>query len=84
MSREIPVSGSSRGSFERAPIATFSSIPLRRIRATTVVGSVLRGLVAGIALGVGAHLCQDLFQSQAVKFPFIGSSVDGTLVDDRL
>lgn len=41
-------------------------------------------IVAGCGLGVGAHLFADVFQSHPVKFPFVGSLVDGTSIDDRL
>ncbi len=44
----------------------------------------LRTLAAGIALGLGCHLFTDLFQYKAVIFPFIGSLVKGTSLDDRL
>ncbi|MGI6037613.1 MAG: hypothetical protein ACOYD6_05235 [Limnochordia bacterium] len=36
------------------------------------------------AVGVGVHLAIDVFQPKAVIFPFFGSLVDGTLIDDRL
>ena len=37
-----------------------------------------------VGFALGAHLCQDSFQNQAVKFPFIGSQANGTSVDDKL
>jgi len=45
---------------------------------------ILLGIVAGFSVGVGVHLFTDIFQSAAIKFPFIGSLVNGTSVDDRL
>jgi hypothetical protein len=33
---------------------------------------------------VGCHLLLDVFQPKAVIFPFFGSLVEGTLVDDNL
>lgn len=36
------------------------------------------------AMGVGVHLAIDVFQPKAVIFPFFGSLVDGTLVDDNI
>lgn len=35
-------------------------------------------------MGVGVHLMIDVFQPKAVIFPFIGSLVSGTLVDDNI
>lgn len=45
--------------------------------------------VAGVALGtyamgVGVHLMVDVFQPKAVIFPFFGSLLDGTLIDDNI
>lgn len=45
--------------------------------------------VAGVALGtyafgVGIHLALDVVQPKSVVFPFFGSPVDGTLIDDRI
>lgn len=40
--------------------------------------------LAGGAVGVGVHLLVDVFEPKAVIFPFFGSLVDGTLVDDRV
>jgi hypothetical protein len=41
-------------------------------------------LLGSFAVGVGVHLAIDVFQPKAVIFPFIGSLVDGTLVDDNV
>lgn len=41
-------------------------------------------LLGSFAVGVGVHLAIDVFQPKAVIFPFIGSLVDGTLVDDNI
>jgi hypothetical protein len=41
-------------------------------------------LAAAFALGVGAHLVTDTFQSKSVVFPFVGNLVRGTSLDDRL
>lgn len=40
--------------------------------------------LAGLSMGVGLHLMIDVFQPKAVIFPFFGSLVDGTLVDDNI
>lgn len=40
--------------------------------------------LAGAAVGVGVHLLTDSFDPKAIIFPFFGSLVDGTLVDDRV
>ena len=45
---------------------------------------VFLGIVAGFSVGVGVHLFTDIFQSAPIKFPLIGSLVNGKSVDDRL
>jgi hypothetical protein len=45
---------------------------------------VAGAMLGGLALGVGIHLAIDVFQPKAVVFPFIGSLIDGTLVDDNI
>ncbi len=49
-----------------------------------VINKTTGVLTAGFAMGVGVHLAIDVFQPKAVIFPFIGSLVDGTLLDDNL
>jgi hypothetical protein len=41
-------------------------------------------LLGGFAVGVGVHLAIDVFQPKAVVFPFFGSLVDATLIDDNI
>lgn len=41
-------------------------------------------LLGGFATGVGVHLAIDVFQPKSVVFPFFGSLVDGTLIDDDI
>ena len=36
------------------------------------------------SLGIGIHLFFDVFQSKAIMFPFIGSLIDDTSLDDRI
>ena len=47
-------------------------------------GKVVGTLLGTYAVGVGVHLMIDTFQPKAVIFPFFGSLVDGTLVDDNI
>lgn len=48
-------------------------------------GEKVAGFALGTyAMGVGVHLMIDVFQPKAVIFPFIGSLVNGTLVDDNI
>ena len=56
----------------------------RKLRDVSMVGFLATSFVVGFLVGVGVHLVTDVFQTKAVMFPFIGSLVDGTSVDDRL
>lgn len=48
-------------------------------------GQKIAGAALGAyAFGVGIHLALDVVQPKSVVFPFFGSLVDGTLVDDRI
>lgn len=40
--------------------------------------------LSGFAAGVGIHLLVDVFQPKSIVFPFIGSLIDGTLIDDSI
>ncbi len=55
--------------------------PLRRM---SFIGTIVIVAAVGFAVGVGIHLFTDVFQTKSVMFPFIGSLIDGTSVDDRL
>jgi hypothetical protein len=55
--------------------------PLRRI---SIVGFLVTVATIGFLVGVGVHLVTDVFQTTRVMFPFIGSLIDGTSIDDRL
>ncbi len=45
----------------------------------------LGGAILGsYALAVGIHLTIDVFQPKSVVFPFVGSLVNGTLIDDNI
>jgi hypothetical protein len=52
--------------------------------ANRVKRKISGALLGGFAVGVGVHLAIDVFQPKAVVFPFFGSLVDGTLVDDDI
>ncbi len=49
-----------------------------------VVHKVTGAALGAYAVGVGIHLAIDVFQPKAVIFPWFGSLVDGTLIDDRI
>lgn len=49
-----------------------------------VIDRMLGIVAASGAYAVGIHLAFDVVQPKSVVFPFIGSPVDGTLVDDNL
>jgi hypothetical protein len=49
-----------------------------------VVHKAAGAALGAYAVGVGIHLAIDVFQPKAVIFPWFGSLVDGTLVDDRV
>lgn len=52
--------------------------------ANRVKRKISGALLGGFAVGVGVHLAIDVFQPKSVVFPFFGSLVDGTLVDDDI
>ena len=49
-----------------------------------VAKKVSGALLGSFSIGVGIHLAIDVFQPKSVVFPFFGSLVDGTLVDDNI
>jgi len=49
-----------------------------------VVNKILGVMAAGAAFGVGCHLLVDVAQPKSIVFPFFGSLINGTLVDDNL
>jgi len=65
----------------KAYLAKQSDDPSILDRATQKILGVLGG---GAAWGVGVHLAIDVFQPKSIVFPFFGSLVNGTLVDDRI
>ena len=62
-------------------LALWTSQKLRHISIVSYLATIF---AVGFLVGVGIHLLTDVFQTAPVKFPFIGSLVDGTSVDDRL
>ena len=48
------------------------------------VSKVAGAALGAYAVGVGVHLAVDIFQPKAVIFPFFGSLVNGTLIDDNI
>ena len=48
------------------------------------VNKVLGALSGSAAWGVGVHLAIDVFQPKSIVFPFVGSLVNGTLIDDNI
>ena len=64
-----------------APLALWAALrPARRERGRVVLAVV----TAAFAFGVGLHLFTDVFQTKNVVFPFVGTLVRGTSLDDRL
>lgn len=49
-----------------------------------VVRKLSGAALGSYAVGVGIHLAIDVVQPKSVVFPFFGSLVNGTLIDDRL
>jgi uncharacterized protein len=45
---------------------------------------IVSGFLGSFTAGIGVHLFTDLFQAKAIMFPFIGSLIDGTSLDDRI
>lgn len=54
------------------------------VKPEDTVEMIVTGFLGSFSLGIGIHLFFDLFQAKAVMFPFIGSLVDGTSLDDRI
>ena len=52
----------------------------RKLRNISIVGYLAVTFATGFLSGVGIHLVTDVFQTAPVKFPFIGSLVDGTSI----
>ncbi|MGI6422573.1 MAG: hypothetical protein ACOX0N_10310 [Syntrophomonadaceae bacterium] len=49
------------------------------------LGQKVIGVALGsFAFGVGVHLALDVVQPKSVVFPFFGSPINGTLIDDRI
>ena len=57
---------------------------IRKMNPSKSYVGFLHGVVVGCGIGIGIHLLLDFFQSHPVKYPIIGSLVDGTSLDDRL
>lgn len=49
-----------------------------------VVRAILGVAAGSLAFGVGCHLVIDTFQPKSIVFPFFGSLLDGTMIDDNL
>ena len=56
----------------------------RKLQNISILGYLTTAFAIGFLAGVGIHLLTDVFQYKAVMFPFIGSLIDGTSIDDRL
>ena len=70
--------------FHSAILPVIGFFFLQKVKSSSSLKSVLTGFFCGMSLSIGFHLALDVFQTAAVKFPLIGSLVDGTSVDDRL
>jgi hypothetical protein len=70
--------------FHSAIVPVIAVAAVRRWRLASVLSFAAHGFLVGASVSVGFHLLQDTFQSAPVKFPIIGSLVDGTSIDDRL
>lgn len=49
-----------------------------------VIDRIIGVMAASGAYAVGVHLALDVVQPKSVVFPFIGSPIDGTLIDDNI
>ncbi len=49
-----------------------------------VVNKIVGVAASAAAFGVGCHLFVDILQPKSIVFPFLGSLVQGTLIDDDL
>ncbi len=53
-------------------------------KGTGLVKKATGAFLGCYAVGVGIHLASDFFHPKAVIFPFFGSLIDGTLIDDNI
>ena len=57
---------------------------LRKSDLRNIVVFSVCAFCSGMSFTLGIHFLSDTFQKAAVKFPFFGSLIDGTSIDDRL
>jgi hypothetical protein len=70
--------------FHSTAIVLILHATAQRLRNHGGLRVLLIAVVVGCGVGVGVHLFADVFQSHPVRFPFIGSLIRGTSIDDRL
>lgn len=70
--------------FHSAALTLVLFLLVRKRNLQRVLWKLAAALVMGVGIGIGVHLFADVFQSAHVLFPFVGSLVDGTSLDDRL
>ncbi|HUV07501.1 MAG TPA: hypothetical protein VMX75_07210 [Spirochaetia bacterium] len=70
--------------FHSAIIPVLGLVLLRKHDIKNHVVFLFYGFLCGLSLSIGFHLLLDVFQPAAVKFPFVGSLIDGTSIDDRV
>jgi hypothetical protein len=70
--------------FHSAILPALGYFLIRKSDLRNIVVFSVCAFCSGMSFALGIHLLSDTFQKTAVKFPFIGSLVDGTSIDDRL
>jgi hypothetical protein len=70
--------------FHSAIVPLITLRVLKPIRRISFLNVIVTAAAIGFLVGIGVHLFTDVFQTKSVYFPFIGSLIDGTSIDDRL
>ena len=54
------------------------------IKRSDILDIIISSFSGSFSIAIGFHLFTDLFQKTAIYFPFIGSLIKGTSIDDRI
>lgn len=69
--------------FHSAILPVLGYFLLRKSDLKNIVIFTVCAFCSGMSFALGIHFLSDTFQKTSVKFPFVGSLVDDTSIDDR-